>query len=70
MSTNHIQDLRIQAEKAWIKHFNECSDEGVWTKLNVSLEDIKAFEISWKLRYIEANLTKQEANQKKDTETQ
>jgi hypothetical protein len=58
--TNTIKELRLEADKEWNKHFNDCSDTGVWTKLNVNLEDIKLFEISWKLRWIESKLKTQE----------
>jgi hypothetical protein len=53
---NVITNLRIAAEKAWDNHFDECSNQGVWTKLNASLTDIKIFEQSWKIRWIESKL--------------
>jgi hypothetical protein len=55
-NSNPIRELRIEAEKAWDKHFNMCEDEGIWTRLNTSISDIKVFEQSWKIRWIEKQL--------------
>ena len=58
MSSNIITELRKQAEEAWIKHFNFCSDQGVWKTLDATLYDINLVSMSWKLRWIEDQLNK------------
>jgi hypothetical protein len=58
MNSNIITKLRKQAEDAWIKHFNFCSDQGVWKTLDATLYDINLVAMSWKLRWIEEQLDK------------
>lgn len=58
MNSNIITELRKQAEETWIKHFNFCSDQGVWKTLDATLYDINIVAMSWKLRWIEDQLNK------------
>jgi len=54
-----IRDLKKKADHAWERHFETCSNNKVWAQLDATLTDIKAFELSWKLRWIEKELDKQ-----------
>lgn len=58
MNSTLIKDLRRQAEDAWTKHFNFCSEQNVWKILDASLYDINLVGMSWKLRWIEEQLDK------------
>ena len=56
MDKNIIRELKLQAEKAWLVHFNKCSEQNVWTILNATLYDIEIVGMSWKLKWIEQKL--------------
>jgi hypothetical protein len=56
MEENILKTLRSQADEAWDKHFDTCSNAGVWKKMDATLTDIKVFESSWKIRWIETKL--------------
>lgn len=56
MQANLIRNLRQQAEEAWIKHFNWCSDQKVWSILDAGLTEIRIVEMSWKHKWIEKKL--------------
>jgi hypothetical protein len=54
---NIIKTLRKEADVAWANHFDKCNDNGIWTALDASLSEISAFATTWKIRWIDKQLS-------------